>query len=295
MAGVGTSDGASTSCHSVNWYHPDGHQLTDQDWHAPMGQAFAMDIGMLACGGERWYVLFNASDYDIQFRLPPPGEGLEWIQTIDTATNDGLPFLPDDPRIVDSTGALELRQQPKKMLVVGGGIIGLEMACVYSALGSEVTVVEFMDQLMPGADKDLVKPLADLLKKRGVAVHLGCKVTEVTAKKDGLHASFEGDSKPERREHHQQSLRPPDHRAGWRHPLCLQRSGWNAGPSDLLQRWVEPVGHRCHGRHKPELRHPRTQQFPAAGAVSWRGVQRGLVRPAFRRRRLGDSAAAHTR
>ena len=89
-------NGAPTSCHQVNWYHPDGHQLTDQDWHAPMGQAFAMDIGMIGCGGERWYVLFNASDYDIQFRLPPPGEGLEWIQTIDTATNDGLPFLPDD-------------------------------------------------------------------------------------------------------------------------------------------------------------------------------------------------------
>ena len=60
-----------------------------------MGQAFAMDIGMIGCTGERWFVLFNASDYDIQFRLPPPG--MEWIQTIDTATNDGLPpFLPDD-------------------------------------------------------------------------------------------------------------------------------------------------------------------------------------------------------
>lgn len=89
-------NGASSSCHQVNWYHPDGHQLTDQDWHAPMGQAFAMDIGMIGCGGERWFVLFNASDYDIQFRLPPPGDGMEWIQTIDTATNDGLPFLPDD-------------------------------------------------------------------------------------------------------------------------------------------------------------------------------------------------------
>ena len=110
-----------------------------------------------------------------------------------------LPAFPwDDERVMDSTDALELADVPKQLLVVGGGIIGLEMACVYSALGSEVTVVEFMDQLMPGADKDLVKPLADLLKKRGVAVHLGCKVTEVKAKKDGLHASFEGDSKPER-------------------------------------------------------------------------------------------------
>ena len=108
-----------------------------------------------------------------------------------------LPGFPwDDARVMDSTDALMLVEVPKKLLVVGGGIIGLEMACVYSALGSQVTVVEFMDQLMPGADKDLVKPLADLLKKRGVAVHLKCKVAQVEAKKDGLHARFEGDSVP---------------------------------------------------------------------------------------------------
>ncbi len=106
----------------------------------------------------------------------------------------GFPW--DDARVMDSTDALLLTDIPKTLLVVGGGIIGLEMACVYSALGSEVTVVEFMDQLMPGADKDLVKPLADLLRKRGVAVHLGCKVAKVDAKKDGLHATFEGASVP---------------------------------------------------------------------------------------------------
>ena len=108
-----------------------------------------------------------------------------------------LPAFPwDDARVMDSTDALMLADIPKKLLVVGGGIIGLEMACVYSALGSAVTVVEFMPQLMPGADADLVKPLADLLKKRGVAVHLGCKVAKVDAKKDGLHAAFEGESAP---------------------------------------------------------------------------------------------------
>jgi dihydrolipoamide dehydrogenase len=108
-----------------------------------------------------------------------------------------LPGFPwDDARVMDSTDALLLVDIPKQLLVVGGGIIGLEMACVYSALGSAVTVVEFMPQLMPGADPDLVKPLADLLKKRGVAVHLGCKVAKVDAKKDGLHASFEGESVP---------------------------------------------------------------------------------------------------
>ena len=109
-----------------------------------------------------------------------------------------LPFFPwDDARVMDSTDALELAEVPKKLLVVGGGISGLEMATVFRALGSEVTVVEFMDQLMPGADKDLVKPLADRLKKQGVAVHLKTKVVEATAGKKGIACKFEGDSVPE--------------------------------------------------------------------------------------------------
>src|SRR5438128_3426254 len=77
-----------------------------------------------------------------------------------------LPFLPDDPRVVDSTGALELDGVPERLLVIGGGIIGLEMATVYDALGSRVTVVELMDQLIPGADADLVKPLHQRIRKR---------------------------------------------------------------------------------------------------------------------------------
>ena len=109
-----------------------------------------------------------------------------------------LPFFPwEDPRVMDSTDALELAEVPKQLLVVGGGIIGLEMATVYRALGSQVTVVEFMDQLMPGADKDLVKPLADRLKKQGVAVHLKTKVTQAKAGKQGITCTFEGDSLPE--------------------------------------------------------------------------------------------------
>ncbi|USI99141.1 dihydrolipoyl dehydrogenase [Xanthomonas prunicola] len=103
-----------------------------------------------------------------------------------------LPNFPwDDKRVMDSTDALELHDIPKTLLVVGGGIIGLEMATVYSALGSKVTVVEFMDQLMPGADKDLVKPLADRLKKQGVDVHLKTKATDVKADKAGITVSFE--------------------------------------------------------------------------------------------------------
>ncbi len=108
-----------------------------------------------------------------------------------------LPGFPwDDPRMMDSTDALTLADIPKRLLVVGGGIIGLEMACVYAALGSQVTVVEFMAQLMPGTDPDLVKPLATMLGKRGVVVHLGTKVATVEAAGDGLKASFEGDKAP---------------------------------------------------------------------------------------------------
>ncbi|MDZ4349395.1 MAG: dihydrolipoyl dehydrogenase [Xanthomonadaceae bacterium] len=109
-----------------------------------------------------------------------------------------LPGFPwDDPRVMDSTDALDLADIPKRLLVVGGGIIGLEMATVYRALGSEVTVVELMDQLMPGADKDLVKPLADRLKKLGVAVHLKVKATEVKAQKNGIKVAFDGEKAPD--------------------------------------------------------------------------------------------------
>ena len=109
-----------------------------------------------------------------------------------------LPAFPwDDPRVMDSTDALELAEVPKTLLVVGGGIIGLEMATVFRALGSTVTVVEFMDQLMPGTDPDLVKPLADRLKKQGMSMHLKTKVVEAKADKKGITCGFEGASIPD--------------------------------------------------------------------------------------------------
>jgi dihydrolipoamide dehydrogenase len=103
-----------------------------------------------------------------------------------------LPFIPhDDPRVIDSTGALELEDIPERLLVLGGGIIGLEMSTVYHELGSKISVVELMDQIIPGADKDLVTPLAKLLTKRYDAVWLGTKVTNVEAGPDGLTVSFD--------------------------------------------------------------------------------------------------------
>ncbi|MDX2164720.1 MAG: dihydrolipoyl dehydrogenase [Gammaproteobacteria bacterium] len=107
-----------------------------------------------------------------------------------------LPFLPEDPRIMDSTGALELPDNKGSLLVLGGGIIGLEMATVYYALGVEITIVEMSDGLIAAADKDIVAPLHKRLSKRYKNIYLNTKVTKVEAKKDGLWVTFEGTDAP---------------------------------------------------------------------------------------------------
>lgn len=103
----------------------------------------------------------------------------------------GFPY--DDPRIIDSTGALKLEEIPKRMLIIGGGIIGLEMATVYDALGSKVSVVELMDQLIPGADSDLIKPLHKRIQKRYEAIYLRTRVTGIESQENGLKVTFEGE------------------------------------------------------------------------------------------------------
>lgn len=107
-----------------------------------------------------------------------------------------LPFLPDDPRVMDSTGALELKDIPGRLLVIGGGIIGMEMATVYDALGSKVSVVELTEGLLPGVDRDLVAPLQKRVQKKYEQVLLETKVTRVEAKTDGLWVSFEAKNAP---------------------------------------------------------------------------------------------------
>ena len=103
-----------------------------------------------------------------------------------------FPGAPDDERIMDSTGALALVDVPKRLLVIGGGIIGLEMGTVYDALGAKVSVVEFTDGLIQGCDRDLVRPLQKRMEKRFEAIMLNTKVANIEAKKDGIHVSFEG-------------------------------------------------------------------------------------------------------
>ncbi|MDD5393703.1 MAG: dihydrolipoyl dehydrogenase [Thiothrix sp.] len=110
-----------------------------------------------------------------------------------------LPFIPwDDPRVMDSTDALELPEIPKRMLVVGGGIIGLEMATVYHALGASITVVELSPGLMPGADRDIVKPLHTRIKGLYENIYLSTKVTAITPTPEGLACTFEGKGAPEK-------------------------------------------------------------------------------------------------
>lgn len=106
----------------------------------------------------------------------------------------GFPY--DDPRLMDSTSALELADVPKRMLVIGGGIIGLEMATVYEALGSKVSVVELLDGLIPGADRDIIRPLHKRIEKRYEAIWLKTKVTRIEALPEGLRATFEGEGAP---------------------------------------------------------------------------------------------------
>ena len=107
-----------------------------------------------------------------------------------------FPGAPDDERIMDSTGALALADIPKRMLVIGGGIIGLEMGTVYDALGSRVSVVEFTDGLIQGCDRDLVRPLQKRMEKRFESIMLSTKVAKMESKADGIHVSFEGEVAP---------------------------------------------------------------------------------------------------
>ncbi|TMH72359.1 MAG: dihydrolipoyl dehydrogenase, partial [Betaproteobacteria bacterium] len=107
-----------------------------------------------------------------------------------------LPFIPEDPRVVDSTAALELRQRPKRLLVIGGGIIGLEMGTVYSTLGARLDVVEVLDGLMSGVDRDLVRVWQTFNARRFDNVMLKTRTTKVEAVKEGLRVSFEGENAP---------------------------------------------------------------------------------------------------
>jgi dihydrolipoamide dehydrogenase len=139
-----------------------------------------------------------SSDRSIEVRDGDASTVVDFDQCIIAAGSEPtrIPGLPDDPRIVDSTGALELDPLPSSLLVVGGGIIGLEMATVYAALGVRVSIVELTETLIPGCDRDLVRPLQKRLGERCEAIMVGTGVTGMTAAKDGIRVSFEGKHAP---------------------------------------------------------------------------------------------------
>ena len=137
--------------------------------------------------------------YSLDVKTADATRRVDFKQCIIAAGSESaqLPGLPEDPRIIDSSGALELPPDCKRLLVIGGGIIGLEMACVYDALGAEVTVVELLDGLMPGADRDLVRVLQKRIEKRYKRILLKTKLTKLEALAEGLRATYEGPDSPE--------------------------------------------------------------------------------------------------
>lgn len=134
----------------------------------------------------------------LELRSAQGVQRVEFKQCIVAAGSESvrLPGFPDDPRVIDSSGALELPEDCRRLLIVGGGIIGLEMACVYDALGTEVTVVELSDGLMPGTDRDLVRPLQKRIEKRYARILLGTRVAKLEPLAAGLRATFEGPDAP---------------------------------------------------------------------------------------------------
>jgi dihydrolipoamide dehydrogenase len=139
-----------------------------------------------------------AGPYAIEVTGAGGARRIEFKQCVIAAGSESvrLPGMPDDPRIMDSSGALDLPAGCKRLLIVGGGIIGLEMACVYDALGARVSVVELSDTLMPGTDRDLVRPLQKRIEKRYERIMLGTKVASIEALPEGLTVAFEGANAP---------------------------------------------------------------------------------------------------
>jgi pyruvate/2-oxoglutarate dehydrogenase complex dihydrolipoamide dehydrogenase (E3) component len=135
-----------------------------------------------------------------QIKIDATDEVIEFEQAIIAAGSSvtKIPAFPfDDPRVMDSTDALDLENVPKRLLIVGGGIIGLEMATVYEALGSEITVVERSDQLIAAADKDIVNPLFKRIKKQYANIFLSTEVTSMNAQEEGIQVGFKGKGAPE--------------------------------------------------------------------------------------------------
>ncbi len=187
-------DARDMADHGVSFGKPQIDASKLNDWKAGVVGRLTGGIDMLAKRRKVRVITATAKFESASHLRLDNGETVAFKQCIIAAGSQAamLPGLPDDPRIVDSTGALQIDPVPGRMLVVGGGIIGLEMACVYAALGSEVSVVELTDSLMPGTDPDLIRPFLKVVKERYSDIMVSTKVTAMTARDDGIEVQFEG-------------------------------------------------------------------------------------------------------
>ena len=191
-------DAAAMADHGVVFGPPKIEAAKLVDWKNKVVGRLTGGLGQLA-KQRKVRVITAAAIFESANQLAlDNGESIAFEKCIIAAGSEPfmLPGLPDDPRIVDSTGALEVHPLPKQLLVVGGGIIGLEMACVYSALGVEVSVVELLDTLMPGTDKDLLRPFLKIVKPRYKAIMTSTKVTGMRPTTPGIEVTFEGKNAP---------------------------------------------------------------------------------------------------
>ena len=184
------------STHGISFGEPQLDFPKLRGWKSSVVKRLTGGLAMLAkqrkvevLRGEAKFIASNL----LEVSGPAGTETIQFEQCIIAAGSESvrLPFVPNDPRVIDSTGALELLEKPGRFLVIGGGIIGLEMACVYDALGAKVSVVELTPQLMPGCDPDLVRPLEKRIRARYGEILLNTRVTAVVAAADGLQVTME--------------------------------------------------------------------------------------------------------
>ncbi len=188
-------DAAAMARHGIQFGVPRIDALALQEWKNKVVTRLTGGLTQLAKQRKVKVVQGTAKFQSANRLILDNAETIEFKQCIIAAgaQSTELPGAPEDPRIMDSTGALELNPLPKRLLVVGGGIIGLEMACVYSSLGTSVTVIELTDTLMPGTDPDLVRPLRKIIDKRYEKILLGTKVTSLRATVPGIEIRYDGD------------------------------------------------------------------------------------------------------
>ena len=197
------NEAADMSDHGVTFAKPDIDIRKIETWKNSIVDKLTGGLKALAKQRKVEIVQGEASFTGSHTMQVDTGDGIKTISFDNCIVAAGsrvtkIPVFPnDDPRMMDSTDALDLENIPKKLLVIGGGIIGLEMATVYNALGSDITVVELQDSLIPGADKDIVKPLLKRVQAQYEAIYLNTKVASIEPQTKGLKVGFEGKDAPE--------------------------------------------------------------------------------------------------